>query len=173
MDLWCRIYNQEYNKEYPFKVITKEDITNWHVEKCLPIEEKVFWDIYDRIWRLHWNEIPATEDRLDFKIHKMKQLGYSVSVITNSKHTVENLMWLDKMGINHDDFVYVKALKKADYPFNILLDDGYHNIEPIKLPRIGVLYNRPWNANIQHVFRVDSVGQFISEYLAHTVCTQV
>lgn len=174
MDLWCNIYNREYLKGYPFvEGITKKHITDWHVEKCLPIDEKVFWDIYDRIWTEDWRDIKPTEPNLPFKIHKMKQLGYTVSVITNSKHTIENLMWLDSLGIKHDDFVYVKALKKADYPFNILLDDGFHNIEPIKLPRIGVLFNQPWNASVQHVFRVDSIGQFIAEYLAHTVCTQI
>ena len=73
------------------------------------------------------------------------------------------IKWLDFHKIHCDDllFVYDDA-PKTNYPFDILVDDAPINFSQLVHPRIGILFNQPWNKNFTWPIRIDSLSQVIN-----------
>ena len=58
-------------------------------------------------------------------------------------------------------FVYDDA-PKTDYPFDILVDDAPINFSDLVQPRIGILFNQPWNKNFSWPVRIDALSEVIN-----------
>jgi 5'(3')-deoxyribonucleotidase len=55
-------------------------------------------------------------------------------------------------------FIY-DATSKADYPFDILIDDAPKNLVDIVSPKSGILFNQPWNKSFDWSVRVNSLSE--------------
>jgi hypothetical protein len=58
-------------------------------------------------------------------------------------------------------FVYDDA-PKTDYPFDILVDDAPINFSELVQPRIGILFNQPWNKNFSWPVRINALSDVIN-----------
>ncbi|MFZ0655772.1 MAG: hypothetical protein WAM19_03925, partial [Nitrososphaeraceae archaeon] len=87
------------------------------------------------------------------------------SILTKRyRSSVSNVIkWLDLHKIHCDDllFVYDDA-PKTDYPFDILVDDAPINFSELDQPRIGILFNQPWNKNFSWPVRINALSDVIN-----------
>jgi 5'(3')-deoxyribonucleotidase len=51
------------------------------------------------------------------------------------------------------------AVPKANYPFDILIDDAPKNLIDIISPKSAILFNQPWNKNFSWPVRVNSLSE--------------
>jgi hypothetical protein len=48
-------------------------------------------------------------------------------------------------------------MPKSEYPFDFILDDSPINLIDITAPKIGILFDQPWNKDFQWPFRIRSL----------------
>lgn len=178
---WCQEYNRRRYKEiqqgkaYP---LFKSDITMWDIHHQHPIEEPEIYDIFHVVWTQHWQDIPPTEPNIGEVVNDIIKKGHRVSIVTARKRlSIPTFMqWLFKHNIPYHDLTIIEDNRpKSDFPFDILLDDGIHNVTHlVPLPviddapipqKIGVLMSQPWNLNEDHPYRAVSVSEFSRLYL--------
>ena len=95
-------------------------------------------------------------------MENLRSLGFRISILTKRfRFSVPNVAnWLDFHDIYCDDLLFIYDDKpKAHYPFDVLVDDAPVNLVDIFHPKIGILFNQPWNKNFEYPRRVD----FLSE----------
>jgi hypothetical protein len=51
---------------------------------------------------------------------------------------------------------------KTDYPFDILVDDAPINFSDLVHPRMGVLFNQPWNKSFSWPVRINALSEIIN-----------
>lgn len=155
------IWAEEFNKRNKSS-ITKESITSWDISKIFDITITEVSDIFTYIWDKRWTDIPSTEPSIGHTVSDLHNKGFRISILTKRyRSSVNNVIkWLDLHKIHCDDllFVYDDA-PKTDYPFDILVDDAPINFNDLVHPRIGILFNQPWNKNFSWPVRIDTLSQ--------------
>jgi 5'(3')-deoxyribonucleotidase len=48
---------------------------------------------------------------------------------------------------------------KANYPFDVLIDDAPKNLIDIIAPKSAILFNQPWNKNFDWPVRVSTLSE--------------
>lgn len=154
-------WTNEYNRLNGTKV-SKEDITHWDIGIVLPLTALEISDLFNYIWQNCWMEIPPSELGLSETIEKIHRKGYRISILTKRERSTVAYVakWLDYHEIYSDDLVFLyDGFPKADYQFDLLIDDAPGNIVDISPPKIGVLFNQPWNKEFDWPLRVNSLSE--------------
>lgn len=155
------IWTDEYSKRSKTN-ITKSEIVNWDIPTVLPITPDQVYNYFSYIWKHRWREIPPTEPKIGSVIKKIHRKGYRISIITKRERpTVPYVaMWLDLHDVYIDELIFIyDAIPKANYPFDVLIDDAPKNLIDIAAPKAGILFNQPWNRNFDWSIRVNSLSE--------------
>jgi uncharacterized protein len=159
------VWTDEYNRRKGTK-ITKQDITQWDIPTVLPITPDRVYQYFTHVWKERWKEIPPTEDKIGEITKRLHKKGYRISIITKRERpTVPYVAkWLDHNDVYLDDLLFVfDAAPKAEYPFDVLIDDAPKNLVDIAAPKTAILFNQPWNRNFAWPVRVNTLSE--AEYL--------
>ncbi len=154
-----------WTKEYNIRTgscISKSEITSWDISRILPITPSSISDLFDYIWKHRWVEIPPTGIRLGEVTRNIHRKGYRISILTKiERATVPFVVkWLDLYDIFSDDLVCVyNDTPKSDYSFDIIVDDAPSNLIDLVPPKIGILFDQPWNKCFRWPIRVGSVTE--------------
>ena len=155
------IWANEYNKRKNAKV-SKNEIKMWDIPKILPISSGEVYNIFRYVWKYRWKHIPPTEPNIGKITTRIHRKGYRISILTKRERTTvaHVAKWLDFYGVYSDDLLFVyDATPKAEYPFDILIDDAPTNLVDIVAPKSAILFNQPWNHNFDWSLRVNSLSE--------------
>ena len=168
--IWCELYNLTFNQE-----ICEADLYHWDIHTYVPHlkshEETI--KLFTHLWMNWWDSIPETSPYLGGLLKSVHDMDYRISIITNRhRETIPFVCkWLDKFEIPFDEITFINKMhgrEKEQFPFNILLDDGHHNVN-FSGDKLGVLFNKPWNTRLEHPHRVNTVSEFVDNYLMEQV----
>src|SRR5689334_6110002 len=157
MVVWTAVYNRLNHTN-----ITKNQITFWDIGKILPMLPDEISMMFSNVWRYHWRNIPPTEQKLGETTKRIHRRGYRISIITRRERSTVAYVakWLDYHDIYCDDLIFIyDNTPKAEYPFDILVDDAPINIIDIVSPKVGILFNQPWNMDFNWPIRVNSLKE--------------
>ena len=155
------VWADEYNLRRKDK-ITKDSITKWDIPTILPITPDDVYSYFSHVWSKRWTEIPPTEPDIGAVTKRMHRKGYRVSIITKRERpTVAYVAkWLDFHDIYADDLLFIyDAVPKANYPFDVLIDDAPKNLVDIVAPKSAILFNQPWNRDFAWPVRVSKLSE--------------
>ena len=155
MVIWVKEYNERHNTN-----ITKNDIYAWDISKILPIASDEISEIFNYVWEYRWEEIPPCEPNQNNTIEKIHESGFRISILTKRERPTVSYVasWLDQHDIFSDDLIFVyDATPKSEYPFDFILDDSPTNLIDITSPKIGILFDQPWNKDFQWPLRISSL----------------
>ena len=155
------VWTKEYNK-LNHTNITKNQITLWDIGKTLPMLPAEISGMFKNVWKYHWKRVPPTEPMLGEIIKRIHRRGYRISIITRRERSTVAYVakWLDYHDIYCDDLIFIyDNTPKAEYPFDILVDDAPINIIDIVSPKVGILFNQPWNMAFNWPIRVNSLKE--------------
>lgn len=161
MTTWTAVYSNIYKTR-----ISKYEITSWDITKILPISAEEISGIFIYVWTHLWKEIPPTEPNLANIVKQIHKKGYRISILTKrERETVPYVAnWLDYYDIFSDDLIFIyDATPKAMYQFDILVDDAPINLIDIISPKVGILFNQPWNLCFNWPIRVSSISNMESK----------
>jgi 5'(3')-deoxyribonucleotidase len=157
MIAWTKEYNKLKNTN-----ITKSEITYWNIGMILPLSTDEISTMFNYVWQYCWQDIPPSEPGLSEIIKRIHRRGYRISVLTKRERpTVAYVAkWLDYHDIYSDDLIFIYDNRpKAEYPFDILIDDAPSNLVEITPPKVGILFNQPWNKDFNWPLRVNSLRE--------------
>jgi len=155
------IWVDEYNKRSG-TTIAKKEITQWDIPTVLPITPEKVYRYFSYVWKYRWREIPPTEPEIGNTTKRIHRKGYRISIITKRERPTAPYvaMWLDLHRIYADELLFVyDAILKANYPFDVLIDDAPKNLADIIAPKSAILFNQPWNRDFDWPVRVDSLSE--------------
>lgn len=154
------VWTKEYNKRRHAR-ITKREIIVWDIPKILPVSQNEIYQLFSYIWKYRWKEIPPTEPQIGEITKRIHRKGYRISILTKRERpTVAYVAkWLDFHDIYSDDLLFVyDSTPKAEYPFDILIDDAPKNLIDVIPPKSAILFNQPWNRDFDWPVRVNSLS---------------
>jgi 5'(3')-deoxyribonucleotidase len=155
------VWTDEYNKRNKAQ-ITKAEIANWDIPTILPITPDQIYRYFNYVWKYRWREIPPTEPKIGDVTRRIHRKGYRISIITKRERPTAPYVakWLDFNHIYTDELLFIyDAVPKANYPFDILIDDAPKNIVDIIAPKSAILFNQPWNKNFNWPIRANSLSE--------------
>jgi 5'(3')-deoxyribonucleotidase len=155
------VWADEYSKQNKSK-ITKEDITRWDIPTVLPITPDQVYRYFSHVWKNRWREIPPTEQGIGDVTKRIHRKGYRISIITKRERPTAPYvaMWLDMHKIYADELLFIyDAVPKANYPFDVLIDDAPKNLVDVVAPKSAILFNQPWNRDYDWPVRVDKLSE--------------
>jgi uncharacterized protein len=155
MVIWVKEYNERRHTS-----ITKNDIYAWDISKILPITHEEISKLFNYVWEYRWQEIPPCEPNQNSTIENIHKSGFRISILTRRERPTVSYVarWLDHHDIFSDDLIFVyDAMPKSEYPFDFILDDSPINLIDITAPKIGILFDQPWNKDFQWPFRIRSL----------------
>jgi len=161
MKIWTLVYSNIHNT-----TILKDDIKTWDIGKILPISAREISEIFIDVWTHRWKDIPPTEPDLAYIVRQFHRKGYRISILTKrERQTVPYVAnWLDHYDIFSDDLIFIyDTTPKAMYQFDILVDDAPINLIDVVSPKIGILFNQPWNLDFDWPIRVNSISSIESK----------
>ena len=142
---WIEINNQNRTK------ISKNDVTSWDFWKQFNIDRFDFYSELSKCWE-NWNEIPPTEKNLQQSTKLLNQ-NATVDIVTAREQYTDTFVknWLNHFNISYDNYISViDGTMKADLDYDLFIDDSPLNAEKFTLKnKKFLLYNQPWNQNIQ------------------------
>ena len=142
---WIEINNQNRTK------ISKNDVTSWDFWKQFNIDRFDFYSELNKCWE-NWNSIPPTEKNLQESTKLLNQ-NATVDIVTAREQYTDTFVknWLNHFNISYDNYVSViDGTMKADLDYDLFIDDSPLNAEKFTLKnKKFLLYNQPWNQNIQ------------------------
>ncbi len=153
----------EYNLIYDATVI-KQDIVEWDIHKILPLSKKCINDIFVRVWKHRWMDIPPTSNDISIVTKLLKNAGYRISIITKRDRTTVSYVsfWLDFHSIYFDEIVFIfDNAPKSCHPFFILIDDSPLNAIEIAYPRRIVIFDQPWNKTLINYPRIKKLNELL------------
>ncbi len=138
---WLRCYNQDYGDH-----LSTGDLKAWSIHTIVKPEcgEKIYDYLKDRTFYEPVQPYPGTLE----VVRWLRERGHRVIFVTSTPPEGAGckLFWLRKHGFLPEGHVapdyyecYDKSLIRAD----LLIDDGYHNVE--KFPGSSILFTQPWN----------------------------
>lgn len=154
-------WTAEYNK-LKHTNITKSEITYWNIGMILPLSADEISIIFNYVWQYCWRDIPPSEPGQSEIIKRIHRRGYRISILTKrDRETVAFVAkWLDYHDIYCDDLTFIyDNTPKSEYPFDILIDDAPSNLVDITPPKVGILFNQPWNKNFDWPLRVSTLSE--------------
>jgi 5'(3')-deoxyribonucleotidase len=157
MVIWVKEYNDRYRTD-----ITKNDISAWDISKILPISNEEISNLFNYVWQYRWEEIPPCDPNQQSTIRKIHESGYRISIITKRERSTVSYVarWLDHYGIFSDDLIFVyDTMPKSEYPFDWLVDDSPNNLIGTTAPKIGILFDQPWNKDFEWPLRIKSLDE--------------
>jgi 5'(3')-deoxyribonucleotidase len=157
MPVWADEYNKRKNTS-----ITKDDIIKWDIPTILPITPGEVYKYFSHVWKRRWREILPTEPEIGAVTKRIHRKGYRISIITKRERpTVAYVAkWLDFHDVFADDLLFIyDAVPKADYPFDILIDDAPKNVVDVVEPKSAILFDQPWNRDFDWPVRVSSLSE--------------
>jgi uncharacterized protein len=157
MIAWTKEYNKLKNTN-----ITKSEITYWNIGMILPLSADEISTMFNYVWQYCWQDIPPSEPGLSEIIKRIHRRGYRISVLTRRERpTVAYVAkWLDHHDIYSDDLIFIyDNTPKAEYHFDILIDDAPINLVDITPPKVGILFNQPWNKDFNWPLRVNTLRE--------------
>ncbi len=157
MLVWTDEYNKR-NKTY----VTKKEIANWDITTILPITPHQVYRYFTYLWKYRWRAIPPTESKIGEVTKRIHRKGYRISILTKRERPTAPYVskWLDLNHIYADELLFIyDAVPKANYPFDILIDDAPKNLIDVISPKSAILFNQPWNKNFNWPVRVDSLSE--------------
>jgi 5'(3')-deoxyribonucleotidase len=160
MVIWVKEYNERHHTN-----ITKNDISEWDISKILPIPPDEIAELFNYVWEYHWKEIPPCEPNQNNTIKNIHECGFRISILTRRERPTVSYVanWLDHHNIFSDDLIFVyDAMPKSEYPFDFILDDSPTNLIDITAPKIGILFEQPWNKDFQWPLRIKSLEDVTS-----------
>lgn len=155
------VWADEYNKRKKAR-ITKADITRWDIPTVLPVSAEDVYEYFSHVWRRRWREILPTEHDIGAITRRIHRKGYRISILTKRERPTAPYVakWLDMHKIYADDLLFVyDATPKADYPFDVLIDDAPKNLVDIVEPKSAILFNQPWNRDFEWPVRVSRLSE--------------
>jgi uncharacterized protein len=155
------VWADEYSKRTGKKIV-KKDIYQWDIPTILPIAADQVYKYFSHVWKYRWREIPPTEPNIGDVTKRIHRKGYRISIITKRERpTVAYVaQWLDAHKVYADDLVFIyDAVPKANYPFDVLIDDAPKNLVDIAAPKSAILFNQPWNREFDWPVRVDTLSE--------------
>jgi uncharacterized protein len=160
MVIWVKEYNERHHTN-----ITKNDISEWDISKILPIPPDEIAELFNYVWEYHWKEIPPCEPNQNNTIKNIHECGFRISILTRRERPTVSYVanWLDHHNIFSDDLIFVyDAMPKSEYPFDFILDDSPTNLIDITAPKIGILFEQPWNKDFQWPLRIKTLQDVTS-----------
>jgi uncharacterized protein len=157
MVIWVEEYNERHRTN-----ITKNDISAWDISKILPISVEEISKLFNYVWEYRWKEIPPCELDQNRTIKKIHESGFRISILTKRERPTVSYVakWLDHHDIFSDDLIFVyDATPKSEYPFDFILDDSPTNLIDTTAPKIGILFDQPWNKDFQWPLRIKSLDE--------------
>jgi uncharacterized protein len=157
MITWTNEYNKLKNTN-----ITKSEITYWNIGMILPLSADEISTMFIYVWQHCWRNIPPSEPGQSEIIKRMRRRGYRISILTKRERpTIAYVAkWLDYHDIYSDDLIFIYDNRpKAEYPFDILIDDAPSNLVEITPPKVGILFNQPWNKDFNWPLRVNTLRE--------------
>jgi 5'(3')-deoxyribonucleotidase len=154
-------WTKEYNK-LKHTNITKSEITYWNIGMILPLSAHEISKMFNYVWQYCWRHIPPSEPGQSEIIKRIRHKGYRISILTKRERpTVAYVAkWLDYHDIYSDDLIFIyDNTPKAEYPFDILIDDAPSNLVDITPPKVGILFTQPWNKDFDWPLRVNSLRE--------------
>lgn len=155
------VWTKEYNK-LKHTNITKSKITYWNIGMILPLSADEISTLFNYVWQHCWRDIPPSEPGQSEIIKKIRRRGYRISILTKRERpTVPYVAkWLDYHEIYSDDLIFIyDNTPKAEYAFDILIDDAPSNLVDLSPPRVGILFNQPWNRDFNWPLRVNTLNE--------------
>jgi 5'(3')-deoxyribonucleotidase len=160
MVIWVKEYNERYHAD-----LTKNDIYAWDISKILPISIEEISNLFNYVWEYRWEEIPPCEPSQNGIIESIHKGGFRISILTKRERPTVSYVarWLDHHGIFSDDLIFIyDSISKSEYPFDFLLDDSPTNLIDITAPKVGLLFDQPWNKDFQWPLRIKSLREAAS-----------
>jgi uncharacterized protein len=160
MLIWVKEYNERHHTN-----ITKNDILEWDISKILPIAPEEISELFNYVWEYRWKEIPPCEPNQNNAVENIHKSGFRISILTRRERPTVSFVasWLDHHDIYSDDLIFVyDAMPKSEYPFDFILDDSPINLIDITAPKIGILFDQPWNRDFQWPLRIKSLQDVAS-----------
>ena len=156
MIVWTKEYNKLKNTN-----ITKSEITYWNIGMILPLSADEISTMFNYVWQYCWQDIPPSEPGQSEIIKRIRRRGYRISILTKRERpTIAYAKWLDYHDIYSDDLIFIYDNRpKAEYPFDILIDDAPSNLVEITPPKVGILFNQPWNKDFNWPLRVNTLRE--------------
>lgn len=152
MIVWCELANKEFGTQLKI-----DDLDTWASWRKFGISKNDFYRLLDESWE-DWKQIPPTEPNIARKVSSIRQYG-ELDIVTGRSATTEKAArnWVDHQKIPYNQFVRVPGWReKADLGYDVFVDDA-----PDLMPLISrgllawaVLYDRPWNQNVQNMRKV-------------------
>jgi 5'(3')-deoxyribonucleotidase len=155
------VWSDEYNKSVK-TTITKNDIIAWDIPTVLPITPDQVYKFFSHVWKYRWKEIPPTEPDIGEVTKRIHRKGYRISILTKRERPTAPYVarWLDFHQVYADELLFVyDAVPKANYPFDILIDDAPKNVVDVVPPKSAILFNQPWNSDFKWPVRVSSLSE--------------
>lgn len=155
------IWADEYSKRNKVRV-TKKEIHSWDISTVLPITPDRIYRYFNHVWKYRWREIPPTEPDIGDVIERMRRKGHRISIITKRERPTAPYvaMWLDRHRIHADELLFVyDSVSKANYPFDVLIDDAPVNFAGIIAPKSAILFNQPWNKDFDWPKRINMLSE--------------
>lgn len=155
MVIWVKEYNERHHTN-----ITKNDIHEWDISKILPIGPAEISNLFNYVWENRWEEIPPCEPNQNNFIENIHKHGFRISILTRRERPTVSYVarWLDQHDIFSDDLIFVyDSMPKSEYPFDFILDDSPTNLIDITGPKVGLLFDQPWNKDFQWPLRIKSL----------------
>ena len=159
MHIWIDEYNLIYNT-----TIIKQDIVEWDIHKILPLSNKNVNDIFVKVWKQRWKDIPPTSGDISLVIRLLKNAGYRISIITKRERATISYVsfWLDLHNIYFDEIVFIfDNIPKSCHPFFLLIDDSPINAMEISYPKHIVIFDQPWNKTLTNYPRIKKLNELL------------
>jgi uncharacterized protein len=157
MYTWLEEYNLIYNTS-----IVKQDIIEWDLHNILPLSKRCIHDLFSRVWKYRWKDIPPTSTDISIVTNLLQKAGYRISIITKRDRSTVSFVahWLDLHNIYFNDIVFIfDHTSKACYPFFLLVDDSPLNAVEIFYPRKIVIFDQPWNKTLTNYPRIRKLNE--------------
>lgn len=144
--------------------ISINQITGWDMESVLGISNSELLKLFEEVWRNYW-DLPATEPDIAKVVNKIRDHGNRrISIISKRTRAgaIPMIQWLNYQHIPYDDIIMAfDSRSKAEFPFDVLIDDATQYIQDIQYPRVGILFSQPWNKSFQYHLRINNLSESI------------
>ena len=142
-----KAFTEKYLKEYPEHRNLVKPVTAWDMAQFYPLGKEIY-----KLWFGPWvkecmEDAPMFDGAKEF-VAELRRRGHKVFVCTSQPMGTERhtIAWLDKHQIERDGIIF--ANQKGITHFDVLLDDGEHNLEAVSMNKtLPVCFDQPWNQN--------------------------
>jgi uncharacterized protein len=138
MSTWIKYYNEIHTKS-----LTKQDIKKWEFWKDLRMPEDKVFEIYRKVWSDLQN-LPLIEKDASLIVKELKKMT-QLDIVTAVRSDVKS--WLDGKAIPYNEIVY--SQKKTELDYDVFIDDSPLVAEALSEQKICLVYDQPWNQNIE------------------------